>query len=59
MLGPLELYPVHILPELAPEGQRMLVEPQTYKVQVEYLVVQQSREAYAMPQEYTKRLWIC
>jgi len=57
--SPLELYPVHVSPTLAPEGQRPLVEPTTYKVNAEYLVVQPSREPYGIPQEYTKRLWIC
>jgi hypothetical protein len=59
--SPLELYPVnvHASPDLAPEGQRLLVEPSTYKVNAEYLVVQPSREPYGIPQEYTKRLWIC
>jgi hypothetical protein len=57
--SPLELYPIHVAPELAPIGQRLLVEPQTYKVNAEYLVVQPSREPYGIPQEYTRRLWVC
>jgi hypothetical protein len=57
--SPLELYPIHVSPDLAPIGQRLLVEPQTYKVNVEYLVVKPFRGPYATPQEYTKRLWVC
>jgi len=57
--SPLELYPVHVSPTLAPEGQRPLIEPSVHRVNAEYLVVQPSREPYGIPQEYTKRLWIC
>ena len=57
--SPLELYPIHVAPDLLPQVQRLLVEPSVYKVNVEYLVVQPSREPYGIPQEYTTRLWIC
>lgn len=57
--SPLELYPIHVAPTLAPEGQRPLIEPTTYTVKAEYLVVQPSREPYGIPVEYTRRIWIC
>ena len=57
--SPLELYPIHVSTDLAPMGQRLLVEPQTHTVHAEYLVVQPSREPYGIPVEYTRRLWIC
>ena len=57
--SPLELYPVHVAPDVAPVGQRLIVEPQTHIANAEYLVVQPSREPYGVPQEYTRRLWIC
>jgi len=57
--SPLELYPIHVAPTLAPEGQRPLIEPTTHTVNAEYLVVQPSREPYGIPQEYTRRVWIC
>ena len=55
--SPLELYPIHVSPDI--RHYRLLVEPQTYKVNAEYLVVQPSRGPYAIPQEYTTRLWVC
>jgi hypothetical protein len=57
--SPLELYPIHVSPDLAPSGQALLIEPSVNKVNAEYLVVQPSREPYGIPQEYTRRVWIC
>lgn len=57
--SPLELYPVHVSPDVAPVGHRLLIEPQTHTVNAEYLVVQPSREPYGIPVEYTKRVWVC
>jgi hypothetical protein len=57
--SPLELYPVHVSPDLAPLGQGLLIEPAVNRVNAEYLVVQPSREPYGIPQEYTRRVWIC
>tara|TARA_R100001377_G_scaffold29713_1_gene16178 strand:+ start:839 stop:1021 length:183 start_codon:yes stop_codon:yes gene_type:complete len=57
--SPLEVYPVHVLPTSAPVGQELLIEPSVNRVNAEYLVVQPSREPYGVPQEYTRRLWIC
>lgn len=56
--SPLELYPVHVSPTLAPQGQALVVEPQV-KVKAEYLVVQPSREPYGICQEYSRRIWVC
>jgi len=58
-VSPLELYPVHLMPEVSRPSYRLLIEPTVHKVNIEYLVVQPSREPYGTPQEYTKRLWIC
>jgi hypothetical protein len=57
--SPLEIYPVHVSPSLAPIDQGLLIEPSVNRVNAEYLVVQPSREPYGVPQEYTKRVWIC
>lgn len=57
--SPLEIYPVHVAPSLAPVGQGLLIEPAVNKVNAEYLVVQPSREPYGIPVEYTKRVWVC
>jgi hypothetical protein len=57
--SPLELYPIHVSPDVFPAGHRPLIEPQTHTVNAEYLVVQPSREPYGIPVEYTRRLWIC
>ena len=57
--SPLEIYPVHVAPALAPMGQGLLIEPSVNKVKAEYLVVQPSREPYGIPVEYTKRVWVC
>ena len=57
--SPLELYPIHVSPDLAPSGQALLIEPSVNRVNAEYLVVQPSREPYGIPQEYTRRVWVC
>ena len=57
--SPLEMYPVHVSASLAPIAQGLLIEPAVNKVNEEYLVVQPSREPYGVPQEYTRRVWIC
>ena len=54
--SPLELYPVFM--PLPVYGQAQVIEPQT-AVRAEYLIVQPSREPYALPQEYAKKLWVC
>jgi len=48
-----------VSPDVSPTGHRPLIEPQTHTVNAEYLVVQPSREPYGIPQEYTRRVWIC
>lgn len=57
--SPLELYPVHVSPTIAPQGMAQVAEPQTREVKADYLVVQPPRGPYETQQRYSQRLWVC
>jgi len=58
--SPLELYPVHVSPTQAPQGQVFVAEPQVAIKCQDYLSIQPTRGPYELAQDfYKRRLWVC
>ena len=54
--SPLELYPVHVSPTIAPQGTALVVEPQVIREQ-DYMRVQPPSKPY-MPTAYSTLHWV-
>lgn len=57
--SPAELYPIHIAPTQAVQGQGYVIEPQVEYQEQDYLIVQPSGKPYELHQNYARRLWVC